>query len=59
MGLAVAAWKLTRTDNEPKVFQHAVAGAVKPANYKRLFNLTPDTIVTLADPRIVKKAFTR
>jgi hypothetical protein len=46
-------------DNETKVFQHAVASVMKPADYKRLFNLTPDTIVTLADPRIVKKAFPR
>jgi hypothetical protein len=46
-------------DNETKVFQHAVAGVMTAADYKRLSNLTPDTIVTLADPRIVKKAFTR
>ena len=46
-------------DNETRVFQHAIAGAMKPADYERLFNLTPGTIVTLADPRIVKKAFAR
>ena len=46
-------------DNETRVFQHAVAGAMKPADYERLFDLTPGTIVTLADPRIVKKAFPR
>lgn len=46
-------------DNETRVFQHAVAGAMKPADYERLFNLPPGTVVTLADPRIVKKAFPR
>lgn len=46
-------------DNETRVFQHAVAGAMKPAHYKRLFDLTPGTVVTLSDPRIVKKVFVR
>ena len=46
-------------DAETAVFQHAVAGALKPAQYSKLFDLPPGTIVTLADPRIVKKAFRR
>jgi hypothetical protein len=46
-------------DAETTVFQHAVAGALKPAQYSRLFDLPPGTTVTLADPRIVKKAFKR
>jgi len=46
-------------DAETKVFQHAVAGALKPAQYSKLFDLRPGTIVTLADPRISKRAFKR
>jgi hypothetical protein len=44
-------------DAETTVFQHSVAGALKPAQYARLFDLSPGTTVTLADPRIVRKAF--
>ena len=46
-------------DAETKVFQHAVAGALKPTQYSKLFDLRPGTIITLADPRIVRKAFKR
>jgi hypothetical protein len=46
-------------DAETTVFQHAVTGALKPAQCSKLFDLPPGTIVTLADPRIVKKAFRR
>ena len=46
-------------DAETAVFQHAVAGALKPAQYSKLFDLRPGTIVRLADPRIVRKAFKR
>ncbi len=44
-------------DAETIVFQHSVAGAVRPAQFRRLFDLPPGTTVTLADPRIVRKAF--
>jgi hypothetical protein len=44
-------------DAETRVFQHAVAGALKPVQYSKLFDLRPGTVVTLADPRIVAKAF--
>ncbi len=46
-------------DCETVVFQHAAAGAMKPAHYQKLFGLAPGTAVTLADPRIVKRAFKR
>jgi len=46
-------------DKETAVFQHAVAGALRPVQYSKLFDLRPGTIVTLADPRILKKAFKR
>jgi hypothetical protein len=44
-------------DAETKVFQHALAGALKPSQYWKLFDLKPDTVVTLADPRIIRRAF--
>ena len=43
-------------DNETKAFQHAAAGVLRPAQYKKLFELERSTTVTLADPRILKKA---
>ena len=46
-------------DAETAVFQHAVAGALKAAQYSKLFDLRPGTIVTLADPRIIRRAFKR
>jgi hypothetical protein len=46
-------------DHETLVFQHAAAGAMKAGHYKKLFGLAPGTTVTLADPRIVKRAFKR
>lgn len=46
-------------DAEAVVFQHAVAGALKPADYTKLLGLSPGVTVTLADPRIVRKAFKR
>ena len=46
-------------DAEAAVFQHSVAGALRRTQYRRLFDLSPGTIVTLADPRIVGKAFRR
>lgn len=46
-------------DAETTVFQHSVAGVLKPAQYTRLFDLPSGTTVTLTDPRIVKKAFKR
>jgi hypothetical protein len=44
-------------DAETKVFQHALAGALKSSQYSKLFDLPPGSIVTLADPRIVRRAF--
>ena len=46
-------------DAETAVFQHAVAGALKPTQYSKLFDLRPGTIVTLADPRILRRAVKR
>jgi hypothetical protein len=46
-------------DAETVVFQLAAGGAMTPAQYRRLFELEPGEIVTLADPRIVKRAFER
>jgi hypothetical protein len=46
-------------NKETRVFQHAAAGAMKKAQYRRLFALPPGTTITLADPRIVKRAFRR
>jgi hypothetical protein len=44
-------------DAETKVFQHALAGALKPSQYSKLLDLPPDSVVTLADPRIVRRVF--
>src|SRR5262245_23050572 len=46
-------------DAETKVFQHALAGALKKTQYEKLLELSPDTVVTLADPRIIKRSFTK
>jgi hypothetical protein len=46
-------------DAETTVFQHAAAGAMTQAQYRKLFDLKPGDVVTLADPRIVRKAFAR
>jgi hypothetical protein len=46
-------------DKETAVFQHAAAGAMTSSQYRRLFDLAPGTTITLADPRIVKRAFRR
>jgi hypothetical protein len=46
-------------DAETKVFQHALAGALKKTQYEKLLELSPDAVVTLADPRIIRKAFKR
>jgi len=44
-------------DAETKVFQHALAGALKSSQYSKLLALPPDSVVTLADPRIVRRVF--
>jgi hypothetical protein len=46
-------------DMETAVFQHAAAGAMTATQYRKLFDLEPGDIVTLADPRIIRKAFAR
>jgi hypothetical protein len=46
-------------NRETVVFQQAAAGAMKASQYKTLFGLRPGVTVTLADPRIVKRAFMR
>jgi hypothetical protein len=46
-------------DKETAVFQHAAAGAMTKSQYRRLFELQPDTTITLADPRIVRRALRR
>jgi hypothetical protein len=46
-------------DAETAVFQHSVAGALRATQYRRLFDLPPGTTISLADPRIVGKAFRR
>lgn len=43
-------------NKETIFFQEAVAGAVKPQQYKALFGLKPGETVILADPRIVRRA---
>jgi hypothetical protein len=50
---------VTEFDRETVVFQQAAAGAIKAAQYKKLFGVAPGVTVTLADPRIVKRAFKR
>jgi hypothetical protein len=48
--------EFARAFNEETIlFQEAVAGALKPAQYKTLFGLAPGENVILADPRIIRR----
>jgi hypothetical protein len=44
-------------NQETILFQEAMAGAMKAAQYQSLFALTPGDFVVLADPKIVKRAY--
>jgi hypothetical protein len=42
-------------NRETILFQEAIAGILKPAQYKALFGLEPGDNVILADPRVIRR----